>query len=156
MQFLSGWVIIRLILKIWKGVFVVLKMQNVLPMGEAWAVVVTGILITFLALAILIGLCVLFSRIVKNVGKKNEPVSAPAPKPIPVQPKTAVAAPAAPASVPQTEDDEVVAVIAAAVAAMSEADGVAYKITGIRKTAPVRAGRSAWALAGLQENTQSF
>lgn len=51
-------------------------------------------------------------------------------------------------------NDEVVAVIAAAIAAMSEdSNGTNYSIRGIKKA---NVGRPAWAMAGLNENTRSF
>lgn len=50
--------------------------------------------------------------------------------------------------------DEVVAVIAAALAAMSEDDGKHYTVRRIR---PVRVGkRKAWASAGIADNTRPF
>ena len=137
---------------------------NLLPMAlnpvekpettDVWAVVFTGLSVVFLALVILIAFVWIMGKIFTiGKNKKKTPastVSQTPVKPVPVQkaekPKKSTAADA---------DDEVIAVIAAAVAAMGQADGKAYKIRSVR---PVQrnAQRSAWAMAGLQNNTSPF
>lgn len=68
------------------------------------------------------------------------------------------------ASVSQTSktsgglSQEVVAAIAAAIAAYSEEEGISYRIVDIRPSAPknTKPFRNAWAQAGIAQNTQSF
>ena len=51
-------------------------------------------------------------------------------------------------------DDEIVAVIAAAIASMTDGE-TRYAVRSIKKARNV-GGRSAWAMAGIRENTTSF
>ena len=53
-----------------------------------------------------------------------------------------------------TDDDEIIAVISAAIAAYSEQDGKKYEIRSIRRKDSRT--RSAWSLAGIGENTRPF
>lgn len=126
-----------------------------MEMGHVWSIVFSGIAIVFIGLVVLILFCTLLSALLGN--KKKQAASLPAPKPAaPAAPKPAPVPAAAPAA-DLSEEDEVIAVIAAAVAAMAEQDGSQYAIHSIRKSSkPARGGRPAWAMAGLQENTQSF
>lgn len=113
--------------------------------GYVITTMITGLFIVFLGLALLIGfvslLGVIFNAKKKqtknnNTGNNDKSV-------------TANNAPA----VENGISDEVVAVIAAAIAAMS-ADGKSYSIRSIKKS---RNGtRPVWAAAGLQENTRPF
>ncbi len=52
------------------------------------------------------------------------------------------------------DDDEIIAVISAAIAAYSEQDGKQYEIRSIRRKDSRT--RSAWSLAGIGENTRPF
>ncbi len=117
-------------------------------------VVLTGFVIVFAMLILLIFIIKIYSTIVskaQNAGKgkkkksaKEEPVKSPAPV-------TAKAA----AAVQTSEDgisDEVVAVISAAVATMYGSPSKA-KIKSIKKS---NGGRSAWANAGVLDNTRPF
>lgn len=56
------------------------------------------------------------------------------------------------------EDEETVAAIIAAIMALGDAEGKNYEVKSIRKSMPLRqrSGRSAWAEAGLYENTAPF
>lgn len=121
-----------------------------------WAVVFTGLSVVFLALVILI-LFVwimgkIFSAIDKSKKKKSEASKAAAPAA-----KTPAKAPAqaAKAVVPQGDDDEIIAVISAAVAAMGEAEGKTYRLRSVRASGN-RSSRSAWSMAGLQNDTMPF
>ena len=113
-------------------------------------VTVTGILVVFAALILLIILISVFGKAtnIKVGGKK--PAARKTEQPSPA--KSAVAAaPAAPA-VQAGISDEIVAVIAAAVASMEGSDRLAVR--SIRR-APAQ-GRSAWASAGIAELTRPF
>lgn len=112
------------------------------------AVVITGLTVVFLGLIILILFVWAFGKIFTR--KKSKPAQtkpAAAPKP---------AAPAA-AAKPVTDEnqDEVIAVIAAAVAAMGEADGKTYKLRSV-KAVKNKPSRSAWSMAGIQNETTPF
>ncbi len=106
--------------------------------------VVIGLVVVFAVLLLLTLIFWLFGKVAGGNGACT------------VQP---IAQPAATSAVPtiQSNDDvpdEVVAVIAAAVAAMS-ADGKRYAIRRIRPAA-TRATRSAWTAASVAENTRPF
>lgn len=113
------------------------------------AVVITGLVVVFIGLILLIlfvsGLGKLFT--IKKKDKKSEKVVVKTP--VQAEP----AAPAVPAD--GGIEGEVVAVIAAAVAAMSAESGKKLVIRGIRAANnPQR--RNVWAYAGLQDNTRPF
>ena len=84
--------------------------------------------------------------------KKTAPAANAAPKPAAAKaPAAKAAAPAAAAE----DESEVIAVIMAAISAMSAAEGKQYRIKLVR---PVSggSGRSAWAQAGIAELTRPF
>ena len=55
------------------------------------------------------------------------------------------------------DDDEVIAVISAAVAMMAASDGKSYAVKSIKRTANQnRQAGSAWSAAGKRENTRPF
>lgn len=119
-------------------------------------VILTGFVVVFAVLILLILIIKLYSTIVQKAqqgGKKKKEkikvkedtpsVSAPA------------AAPVAASLAPSVQDgvtDEVVAVISAAVATMYGSSGKA-RIKSIKKS---NSGRSAWANAGILDNTRPF
>lgn len=108
-----------------------------------------GMIIVFLVLIILIFAIYLFGKIMTG-NKAKKPKAAPQ-KPAPVLAKKA--APSA-APVSNDLDDEIIAVIAAAVDAMYAGSGKRAVIRNIRPA--VSGGRSAWANAGLIQNVKSF
>ncbi|MGN0643250.1 MAG: OadG family protein [Huintestinicola sp.] len=116
------------------------------------AVVISGLVIVFSALVLLILMVTIMGKIFTSLKNKSKPEIAP--------PK-AQSAPAAPAPKAETAvdengiSDEIVAVIAAAVAAMSAEDGKTYAVKSIRKSVEKR-GRSSWAAAAAAESTRSF
>lgn len=120
----------------------------------AFSVIFTGIVIVFLVLVVLIAIMEIMGRVLGS--KPNTPSGGSSGKEAP----QAAAAPAAPSPVikkMEVEDgigDEIVAVISAAIAALT---GGAGKPTAIRRAKREKAaGRGSWSLAGLQENTQPF
>lgn len=119
-------------------------------------VILTGFVVVFTVLLLLIAIIKIYSSIVnkaQNAGsvkkqKKTKAVAAPS------TPAAVSAPPSAPAA-PSVEDgvpEEVVAVIAAAVAAACGPQR-RVRIKSIKKSG---AGRSAWANAGILENTRPF
>lgn len=117
----------------------------------AGSVVLSGLVIVFIVLIILIG-------VVNLTGRLTGAMSKPAPKPAPVPAMPAVSPIAPPVSAPAVEQGiggETVAVISAAVAAMmdEQAPGTAYAVTGIQHA---RTNRPVWGFAGMQQNTRPF
>lgn len=117
-------------------------------------ITITGLLVVFLILGILIflfwGMGLIFKTIDKKKLQKAEAAKAAA----------VSSAPAAPVVIDEadeeeySDDDEIIAVISAAVAAYSEQDGKAYEIRSIRRKD--NRTRSAWSLAGIGDNTRPF
>lgn len=117
-------------------------------------ITLAGIVIVFSILALLIFMFWLLGTIFKNIDK-NKKAKTDAAKNAAV-----VSAPAAQEVIEAEEvledDNEVIAVIAAAIAAYSQEDGKAYRIKEIRRRNPESRSRSAWSLAGIGENTRPF
>ena len=123
--------------------------------GSVGIITVTGILVVFFILAILIFIFWLMGTIFKSIdnNKKNKAEAA-----------KKVAAAAAPASAPAPvveeavsepdSDEEIMAVISAAVAAYAAEEGTAYTIRNVKRRD--NRTRSAWSLAGIGENTRPF
>lgn len=120
-------------------------------MGQALTILVTGLVVVFAVLVLLIAIIKLYGTIVYNAqnknkggGKKVEAAKAPASKP--VQP--AQNSPAVEEGIP----GEVIAVIAAAVASMSDG-AVTYSLKRVKRSTGVR---PVWSTAGLMDNTRPF
>ncbi|MCH5297444.1 MAG: OadG family protein [Ruminococcus sp.] len=115
-------------------------------------VVLTGFVVVFAVLILLIFIIKIYGGIVTKAqqtgNKKKKVVEKQEVKPVPSSPVTV-----APASVAQDGvSEEVVAVISAAVATMYGSPEKA-RIKSIKKSS---GGRSAWANAGLLDNTRPF
>lgn len=114
-------------------------------------ITITGVLVVFVILAILIFFFMLLGAIFKSIDnskkKKAEAKAAEAAKPAePVQAAVEEAS-------AETDDDELIAVISAAVAAYTDGEG--FTIKSVRKHEGKRV-RSAWSAAGITENTRPF
>ncbi len=125
--------------------------------AEIASMTIIGLAVVFSGLLIL----VVFLNISGSFFKKSKQPAAAKPAPAPVKPAAPApkkAASPAPAKAPASEDDdEVVAVISAVVAAMSAADGKQYKIRSVKPvTRGGGSGRSAWAQAGIHDATRPF
>lgn len=123
--------------------------------GSVGIITITGILVVFFILVILIFLFWVlgktFQTIDKNKAAKAEAAkkaAAPAPAP--------AAAPAPVEEIVEEDDndDEIMAVISAAIAAYAEEEGTSYTIRDVKKRD--KRARSAWSLAGIGENTRPF
>ena len=118
------------------------------------AVTLSGLVIVFVALLILIMAVVLMGKLlgVKPKAKPQPPIESAPP---------AASAPAAPTAAPPAMavqggiEEDTVAAISAAVAYMMQesAPGVAYAVTDIRRNSFVR---PVWGFAGMQQNTRPF
>lgn len=123
--------------------------------GSVGIITVTGILVVFFILAILIFLFWLMGTVFQNIDKSRKAKAeaakaaaakaAPAPAPAPVEEI---------AEEEEDSDDEIMAVISAAIAAYAEEEGTSYTIRDVRKRD--KRARSAWSLAGIGENTRPF
>lgn len=119
------------------------------------AVVITGLVVVFLALVLLIILVMLYGKVFHGINKKKAAkLEAEKAAKAEEAAKAAKAKPVAPA--PVVEDgigDEVVAVIAAAVAAMGAESGKKLAVRSVKTSRP---SRLAWSSAGLADNTKPF
>ncbi len=117
-------------------------------LSGAGLTILIGLVVVFSALIVLVLIFWLFGKLVNRGGSKAAELPQTA---VPVGPAVSPAAAAAPVRADGISD-EVVAVIAAAVAAMAP-EGKRYAVRQVRKA---ERGRSAWASAGIAENTQPF
>lgn len=125
--------------------------------GTVGSTVFTGLAVVFLILIILVvilwGMGKIMSLLTgenkkRKVNKVKDTVEIPEPSVFPGLVTTD----------DQTEDEndeEIIAVISAAIAAYGAADGKNYRIAHIKKKR-VDAGASKWAMAGISENTRQF
>ena len=104
-----------------------------------------GMLVVFAGLVILIACISIMGLLNKNTGTKKKAVSAPkatTPPPAPVQPETAV-----PAPVQQESDEQLIAAITAAIAAVWQGNQSGFVVRRVRRTD----GMSARARAAREE-----
>ena len=135
--------------------------QDLLNGAQITGVTIAGLGIVFAGLVILVLVIMGFGKIFDSVNQKKSakeaaaaaksaPKASAAPKP---------AAPAVQAAVPSSaeDDDEVIAVISAVIAAMSAADGTTYKVRSVKPAASNSlGGRTAWAMDGRRGNVMPF
>lgn len=114
-------------------------------------ITLTGILMVFIILAILIVMFTVMGKIFESLDKKKAE-KAQAEKAVATKVETPVVE-ETPAE-EYTDDDEVIAVISAAIAAYSAQDGKSYEIRSIKRKDS--RSRSAWSLAGIGDNTRPF
>lgn len=122
--------------------------------NEAWGLVLTGLVIVFIALIALVLIVMAFGKVSSTIAQKAAASKAPQ------QPKAETAKAPAPApavqAVPAGEDmDEIAAVITAALAMVlaQEGSGKSYAVKSIKR---VRSGGSPWRGAGVAENVHPF
>jgi len=134
-----------------------------LDWGLIGSTVVTGLVVVFLILAILVLFLWLFGKIFKGIGslqqkKEQKAAEEAAAKKAAETKKPSAPAPVQASAVSETEyeeedDDEIIAVIAAAIAAYGEAEGKQYRIASIKRP---RTARSGWSAAGIADNMRGF
>lgn len=138
--------------------------QRPLDDAQKWGVTLAGIGIVLCALLLLVVIIFLFGKIFDGINATNQQKAkqaaadkAPKVKPSPVKaPAPAPKAPAPAPAVSAADDDEVIAVISAVVAMMSEADGTTYKVKSVKPVQNGWNGRSAWAMDGRRNNVSPF
>ena len=130
-------------------------MEMQMEMSYVVAVVITGLVVVFLGLVLLIAFISAIGAFFKQMDqKKTAAVKADAPEPKPL-PKPQ--APVADKPVQTYEDDdEIIAVISAAVAMMSASEGKNYRVRSVRAVAAKGSAGNAWASAALREATRPF
>lgn len=112
------------------------------------SVVITGLVIVFSMLLFFVILFSIFGKVMDKSSGKNKVKPAK-----PVKADVQLTAPPKPVASADI-DDEIIAVISAAVYSMYSSDG---KYPVIRSIKPaVRNGRSNWAMAGIRDNIRSF
>ena len=116
--------------------------------------VVTGVVIVFLILAILIFFLWAMGKIFQAVGNAKKKKTEENALVIAVAPAVADTQADEAEIYEESDDDEIIAVISAAIAAYGEAEGKQYRICGIKKRE--KSQRSGWSAAGIAENTRSF
>ena len=134
-----------------------------LDWGLVGSTVVTGLVVVFLILAILVLFLWLFGKVFKGIGNLQQKKAQKAAEEAAAKKAAETKKPAAPAPVqtsaaPEIEyeeedDDEIIAVIAAAIAAYGEAEGKQYRIASIKRP---RTARSGWSAAGIADNMRGF
>ncbi len=135
--------------------------QDLLNGAQITGVTIAGLGIVFAGLVILVFVIFLFGKLFDSLNKKTAEKQAAAmaksaPKTAPA-PKAAAPAPKAAPAVQASDDDEVVAVISAVVAAMGAADGKTYKVRSVKPAASASlSGRAAWGMDGRRNNVMPF
>lgn len=113
-------------------------------------VTLAGIVIVFSMLILLVAIISIFGKLMSGA-KKEKKVNveaAPAPKKVVNKPSTVVNT----SKTISNDDDELIAVITAAVYSMYEGTGVKPVIKAVRPSV----GVNPWKLAGVQQNMKSF
>lgn len=121
------------------------------------ALTITGLAVVFAGLLILIAYLTLSGKIFQSlgIGQKKPEKETSAPKPA-LKPAASVKSAAPAPAVSAEDEDEIAAVIAAVIAAMSAEDGKAYQVRSVKPVRRAGNGRSAWAQAGLSDLTAPF
>ena len=139
--------------------------------GLVGSTVVTGLVVVFLILAILVFFLWAFGKIFKAINnasdrrerrkliEKNDSAKSFRLDNGTKEPAATAQPPAQTPETPEEEeyyeedDDEIIAVIAAAIAAYGAAEGKQYRIASIKRP---KSARSCWSAAGIAENMRGF
>ena len=123
---------------------------------EILSMTLIGLSVVFFALLILVIFLYCSGSIFKKSSRSAAPKKTASPSAAaaktPAAPKAA--APAKPAA--SGEDEEVIAVIMAAIAAMGAADGKQYQLRSVKQVTRGGSGRNIWAQAGILDATRPF
>ncbi len=120
------------------------------------AVVITGLSVVFLSLVILILFINLLGIFFKRKKKDNNKTSSAMKEQVSAKVETVKSNVSAEKTAAASDDnDEIIAVISAAISALGDADGKTYKVKSVRAVSS-KPSRSSWAMAGLQNNTAPF
>lgn len=122
--------------------------------GLIGSTVITGVVIVFLILAILIFFLWAMGKIFQTIENSKKKKAEENALVIAVAPAVSEAQTDEAEIYEENDDDEIIAVISAAIAAYGEAEGKQYRICGIKKRE--KSQRSGWSAAGIAENMRSF
>lgn len=123
-----------------------------MSIGELSAITtISGLVIVFAMLLLLVFMIYIFGFVGKRASNKTASNSDN--KAVAKAQKSAHRAVSAPVIAANAEEDEIIAVISAAIAMMYEGTG---KKAIIRSVRPVSSARSAWADAGVRNNIRAF
>lgn len=124
--------------------------------GFSVAVVITGLVVVFVLLFLLVAICTLMGKIFTAKANKAKAAAAAATKaaaPAPTPAPTAAPAPVVEMVYDGVGDDEVAAISAAIAVIMSDSGNQPFVIKSIKKA---KEARPAWRTAGIANNTQPF
>lgn len=124
--------------------------------GFSWSVVITGLVVVFIVLLILVAFCFIMGKIFSSIEKKKSEKVSEISKAQPVQSSPVKTQSAV--EVEAVQDgigDDVVAAITAAVAVMMSSDGE-QKPFAVKSIKRSRDARPAWKTAGISDNTRPF
>jgi len=122
--------------------------------GLIGSTVVTGVVIVFLILAILIFFLWAMGKIFQAVGNAKKKKTEENALVIAVAPAVSESQADEAEIYEESDDDEIIAVISAAIAAYGEAEGKQYRIMGVKKRE--KSQRPSWGAAGISENMRGF
>lgn len=117
-------------------------------------VTLSGVLIVFAMLVLLVGVIWAFGAIMTRITGQNKPPKAKKEKTEQPKAVAVVKSPAPVVASAATEDEDVLAAISAAIMMMYEGTGKTPVIRSVRPA--VKGVRSAWASAGIANNTRPF
>lgn len=120
-----------------------------------FAVVITGLVVVFAALILLIIFISALGKLFEASANKKKSKELAEIKPEPVKAVSQPSAPQPEEIAEETDDDEIIAVISAAVAMMAASENKTYRIKSV-KAVKNGSSRNAWAMAGIRENTNPF
>lgn len=118
------------------------------------SIVVSGMVVVFVALIILILLVMIYGKIFDSIIEKKKNAQSKSETEISVAEQTKTITPEL-SEATTDSDNEIVAAISAVIAQISSEEGVQYRIKSVT---PVQKGsrRNAWNLEGLRQNTSPF
>lgn len=118
-----------------------------------WSTLVTGLVVVFLILVLLVIVLWALGKVM-NIKIKPKKSKRPEPEKAAAPPVTPAPAPVHQEEIEEEDDSEIIAVIAAAIAAYGESEGKQYRIASVKRKE--RSVRSSWSAAGVAENTRPF
>lgn len=129
-----------------------------MSLSQMVAVMLTGMVVVFLALILLIIVITILGKVFESINNQKKAEIVPAKNMTPTSVQPAPVPKVEPLAIAQSseDEDEIIAVISSAVAMMSLADGKNYRVKSVKAVKGATSGRPAWSMAGLRENTRPF
>lgn len=132
-------------------------MDLVVDWGFSWAVVITGLVVVFVVLIILVMVCMAMGKTFETMDKNKEQKKTNNNQTV-LKSESYVKPQGGVATIEMVQDgisDDVIAAIAAAISVMMSEDGI-HKPFAVKSIKRARETRSAWNIAGIQDNTRPF